>query len=150
VRVIPGESAAGTASFELQLGNGPRPLFLDVPDACPPREVVARLQADRRSRRLAPLLALVKLLLGNRSPDLGHATTDDRRSCAVVWDMSVLFEEYVGRVCQEVFEPKGLDVDLPTGTPSRPPSWSTHTNRARQGQADGEDPAALKGRLTPL
>ncbi len=26
--------------------------------------------------------------------------------------MNVLFEEYVGRVCQDVFEPRGLDVDL--------------------------------------
>ena len=89
-----------------------RHLFADVPDACPPREVVARLRTDRMSRRLAPLLALAKLLLGNRSPDLGRATTDDRRSYAVVWDMNLLFEEYVGRVCQDVFEPKGLDVDL--------------------------------------
>ena len=64
------------------------------------------------SHRLAPLLALAKLLLGNRSPDLGRAATGDRRSYAVVWDMNVLFEEYVGRVCQDVLEPKGLDVDL--------------------------------------
>ena len=64
------------------------------------------------SRRLAPLLALAKLLLGDRSPDLGRAATAERRSYAVVWDMNVLFEEYVGRVCQDVFEPKGLDVDL--------------------------------------
>ncbi|MFN7987566.1 MAG: hypothetical protein U0529_08845 [Thermoanaerobaculia bacterium] len=89
-----------------------RNLFLDVPDACPPREVFARLRTDRMSRRLAPLLALAKLLLGNRSPDLGRVVTDDRRSYAVVWDMNVLFEEYVGRVCQDVFEQKGLDVDL--------------------------------------
>ncbi len=51
-----------------------RHLFLDVPDACPPREVVARLRTDRMSRRLAPLLALAKLLLVNRSPGLGRAT----------------------------------------------------------------------------
>ncbi len=89
-----------------------RHLLLDVSDACPPREVVARLRTDRMSRRLAPLLALAKLILGNRSPDLGRDTTGDRRSYAVVWDMNVLFEEYVGRVCQDVLEPKGLDVDL--------------------------------------
>jgi len=101
------EGAAATSdAIEL------RHLLLDVSDACPPREVVARLQTDRMSRRLAPLLALAKLLLGDRSPDLGRAATADRRSYAVVWDMNVLFEEYVGRVCQDVFEPKGLDVDL--------------------------------------
>ena len=89
-----------------------RHLLLDVADVCPSREVVARLRTDRMSRRLAPLLALAKLLLGNRSPDLGRETTADRRSYAVVWDMNVLFEEYVGRVCQDVLEPTGLDVDL--------------------------------------
>ncbi len=89
-----------------------RHLLADVSDASPPREVVARLRTDRMSRRLAPLLALAKLILGDRSPDLGRAATGDRRSYAVVWDMNVLFEEYVGRVCQDVLEPKGLDVDL--------------------------------------
>jgi len=89
-----------------------RHLLADVSDACPPREVVARLRTDRMSRRLAPLLALAKLILGDRSPDLGRTATGGRRSYAVVWDMNVLFEEYVGRVCQDVLEPKGLDVDL--------------------------------------
>ena len=89
-----------------------RHLLADVSDACPPREVAARLRTDRMSRRLAPLLALAKLILGDRSPDLGRAATGDRRSYSVVWDMNVLFEEYVGRVCQDVLEPKGLDVDL--------------------------------------
>ncbi|MBP7676984.1 MAG: hypothetical protein KBB14_11735, partial [Thermoanaerobaculia bacterium] len=67
-----------------------RHLLADVSDACPPREVVARLRTDRMSRRLAPLLALAKLILGNRSPDLGRATTGDRRSYAVVWDIRPL------------------------------------------------------------
>ncbi len=89
-----------------------RHLLADVSDACPSGEVVARLRTDRMSRRVAPLLALAKLILGDRSPDLGRAATGDRRSYAVVWDMNVLFEEYVGRVCQNVLEPKGLDVDL--------------------------------------
>ncbi len=67
-----------------------RHLLVDVSDACPPREVIARLQTDRMSRRLAPLLALAKLLLGDRSPDLGRAATADRRSYAVVWDIRPL------------------------------------------------------------
>jgi 5-methylcytosine-specific restriction enzyme subunit McrC len=54
-RMLEGATATSAAT-EL------RHLFLDVPDACPPREVVARLRTDRMSRRLAPLLALARLL----------------------------------------------------------------------------------------
>ena len=52
-----------------------RHLLLDARTRARPARVVARLRTDRMSRRLAPLLALAKLLLGNRSPDLGRAMT---------------------------------------------------------------------------
>ncbi len=39
-----------------------------VSDSCPSREVVRRLRTDRMSRRLEPLLALAKLILGGPEP----------------------------------------------------------------------------------
>ena len=92
-----------------------RHVFSEVTDACPPREVVARLRTDRMNRRLEPLLVLAKLLLGNRNPDLGRSAQGTRGTYALVWDMNVLFEEYVGRVCQQALEPKGFLVDLQKG-----------------------------------
>ncbi len=99
-------AAATSAVTEL------RHVFETVSDSCPPRDVIARLRTDRMSRRLEPLLVLAKLILGNRNPDLGRSAEGSRSTYAVVWDMNVLFEEYVGRVCEEVFEPKGFRVDL--------------------------------------
>ncbi len=73
---------------------------------------LARVRTDRASRELAPVLELAKLILGRRSPDLSGAARSARRTYALVWDMNVLFEEYVGRVCRQVLNGKGLRVDL--------------------------------------
>lgn len=88
----------------------------EVADACPPPDVLARLRTDRMSRRLAPLLVLAKLILGNRNPDLGRSAQGTRSTYALVWDMNVLFEEYVGRACRQVLESRGLRVDLQEGS----------------------------------
>jgi 5-methylcytosine-specific restriction enzyme subunit McrC len=83
-----------------------------VSDFCPPAEHRARLRTDRTNRHLQPLLVLARLLLGNRNPDLGRSADGDHDTFALLWDMNVLFEEYVGRLAQEVLAPDGLDVAL--------------------------------------
>lgn len=83
-----------------------------VIDVCPPGEALRRLQTDRMNRHLEPLLALAKLILANRNPDLGRAVHGSRSTYALVWDMNVLFEEYVGRRARAALGPRGYAVDL--------------------------------------
>jgi 5-methylcytosine-specific restriction enzyme subunit McrC len=83
-----------------------------VSDACPTMEEVARLRTDRMNHRVEPLLVLAKLILGNRNPDLGRSAQGNRSTYALVWDMNVLFEEYVGRLTQGMLKPKGFRVEL--------------------------------------
>lgn len=89
-----------------------RHMMVDVGDDRPSSAEVMRLSTDRMSRHLQPLLTLAKLILGNRNPDLGRSADGNRDSYALVWDMNVLFEEYVGRTCRSVLRPSGLDVGL--------------------------------------
>lgn len=86
-----------------------------VADACPPADTRAHLRTDRMNRHLEPLLVLAKLILGNRNPDLGRSADGNRNTYALVWDMNVLFEEYVGRLAQERLQPKGFQVVLQKG-----------------------------------
>jgi 5-methylcytosine-specific restriction enzyme subunit McrC len=86
-----------------------------VTDVCPSADTRLRLRTDRMNRHLEPLLVLAKLILGNRNPDLGRSADGDRNTYALVWDMNVLFEEYVGRLAQEVLQPKGFQVVLQKG-----------------------------------
>ncbi len=83
-----------------------------VVDVLPAPEQVKRLRTDRTNQHLRPLLALAKLILGNCNPDLGRAAQGNRNVYAVVWDMNVLFEEYVGRLATRVLSAKGFAVDL--------------------------------------
>lgn len=83
-----------------------------VSDVHPGTLETARIQIDRSSREVAPVLELAKLILGRRSPDLSGTRNGARRTYALVWDMNVLFEEYVGRVAREVLSRRGLRVDL--------------------------------------
>jgi 5-methylcytosine-specific restriction enzyme subunit McrC len=87
-----------------------------VSETCPSADQRARLRTDRMNRHMEPLLVLAKLILGNRNPDLGRSADGNRDTYALVWDMNVLFEEYVGRLAREVFEAKGLRVVLQKGT----------------------------------
>lgn len=83
-----------------------------VANICPPSDERARLRTDRMNRHLEPLLVLAKLILGNRNPDLGRSADGDRDTYAMVWDMNILFEEYVGRLTQDVLQWKGCQVEL--------------------------------------
>jgi 5-methylcytosine-specific restriction enzyme subunit McrC len=83
-----------------------------ISSACPPADQRARLQTDRTNRHLEPLLTLAKLILGNRNPDLGRSADGDHDTYSLVWDMNVLFEEYVGRLAQEVLQPEGFQATL--------------------------------------
>lgn len=83
-----------------------------VSDVRPAAIELERIRTDRVSRQVAPLLELAKLILGRRNPDLSGGASGGRRTYALVWDMNVLFEEYVGRVCRQILGPKGLRVDL--------------------------------------
>jgi 5-methylcytosine-specific restriction enzyme subunit McrC len=87
----------------------------EVADSCPLADELQRLRTDRTSHRLKPLLTLAKLILGNTNPDLGRSAQGEHRTYAVVWDMNVLFEEYIGRLTRSVLAPKGLVVDLQQG-----------------------------------
>lgn len=91
-----------------------RHMMVDIGNGRPSLPELRRLHTDRMSRHLQPLLTLAKLILGNRNPDLGRSAEGTHDTFALVWDMNVLFEEYVGRICREVLRPKGLDVDLQT------------------------------------
>jgi 5-methylcytosine-specific restriction enzyme subunit McrC len=92
-----------------------RHLMDGVSHLCPPAAERARLRTDRMNRHLEPLLVLAQLLLGNRNPDLGRSTDGNRDTFALVWDMNVLFEEYVGRLTREVLEREGFQVTLQEG-----------------------------------
>jgi 5-methylcytosine-specific restriction enzyme subunit McrC len=87
-----------------------------VSEACPSADQRARLRTDRMNRHMEPLLVLAKLILGNRNPDLGRSTDGNRDTYALVWDMNVLFEEYVGRLARKVLEARGFRVILRKGT----------------------------------
>jgi len=86
-----------------------------VADFCPTRDQLARVRTDRMNRHLEPLLALAKLILGNKNPDQGRTLQTNRSTYALVWDMNVLFEEYVGRVAAQLLNHKGLNLQLQTG-----------------------------------
>ncbi len=107
--------AAGTmleGSRTASIVNELRHAMDGVSDACPTAEQVQRLRTDRMNRHMEPLLVLAKLVLGNRNPDLGRSAQGNRNTYALVWDMNVLFEEYVGRITQQVLGARGLTVNL--------------------------------------
>jgi len=86
-----------------------------VADVSPTSGQLDRLRTDRMNRHLEPLLALAKLILGNQNPDQGRSVQASRSTYGLIWDMNVLFEEYVGRSTVQALEPLGLRVLLQTG-----------------------------------
>lgn len=88
-----------------------RHMMADIGERPSPAELF-RVRTDRMSSHLQPLLTLAKLLLGNRNPDLGRSADGKRDTFALVWDMNVLFEEFVGRVSRQALRRKGFEVSL--------------------------------------
>ena len=86
-----------------------------VADVLPTAEQLKRARTDRTNTHLRPLLALAKLILGNCNPDLGRSAQGNPNVYAVVWDMNVLFEEYVGRLTRRVLAEHDFAVDLQEG-----------------------------------
>ena len=83
-----------------------------VADINPTPDLLAHIRTDRMNRQLEPLLTLAKLILGNQNPDQGRTSPLNRSTYALVWDMNVLFEEYVGRIAARTLEAQGLKVHL--------------------------------------
>ena len=86
-----------------------------VADINPSPDLLARIRTDRMNRQLEPLLTLAKLILGNQNPDQGRTSPLNRSTYALVWDMNVLFEEYVGRIAARTLDGQGLKVHLQAG-----------------------------------
>lgn len=68
-----------------------------------------RVTTDRLSARYEPLVRLARLFIEGESPDV---VTGKQQGFALLFDMNVLFEEYVGAVAKKVFGRKGLRVVL--------------------------------------
>jgi len=83
--------------------------FQDVSD--PPLGNVPwqRLTLDRLSERYRPVVALARLFLQDASPDVAAG---EGGGFALLFDMNVLFEEYIGRQARAVFGSQGLQVML--------------------------------------
>lgn len=86
-----------------------------IAETVPPPDVLSRIQTDRMNRHLEPLLALAKLILGSQNPDQGHTVQTGHSTYGLIWDMNVLFEEYVGRMAAKAVESVSLRVDLQSG-----------------------------------
>lgn len=86
-----------------------------VSEVIPPPNQFIHIQTDRMNRHMEPLLALAKLILGGQNPDQGHTVQTGRFTYGLIWDMNVLFEEYIGRMATRALESEGLRVDLQSG-----------------------------------
>ncbi|MBS0427306.1 MAG: hypothetical protein JSR41_08455 [Proteobacteria bacterium] len=66
-----------------------------------------RASTNRLTSRFAPLLRMARTFLDGASSDV---LSGSDQGFALLFDMNVLFEEYIGRVLQRAFAPAGLDV----------------------------------------
>lgn len=83
--------------------------FQDVDDV-PPATIKWELTATNRlSARYKPLLALARLFIEGRSPDVVSGAGE---GFALLFDMNELFESYVGVIARRVFGAQGLTVSL--------------------------------------
>lgn len=90
------EAAELLVEFEQVSGGGLSP------------EDVARVTVDRRSERFAPLVELARLLVARASPwEPGRP-----RTYALLFDMDVVFERFIGALLQRVVCPPGRSAAL--------------------------------------
>jgi 5-methylcytosine-specific restriction enzyme subunit McrC len=83
--------------------------FQDVDDVASNTINWSRAGTNRLSARFKPLLALAKLFIDGKSPDVVSGSGD---GFALLFDMNQLFERYVGAVANQVFSKEGLEVSL--------------------------------------
>ena len=83
--------------------------FQDVDDVAPIAINWSRTGTNRLSARYKPLLAMAKLFIEGKSPDVVSGSGD---GFALLFDMNQLFESYVGAVAKRVFGKEGLAVSL--------------------------------------
>jgi len=83
--------------------------FQDVDDVMPATIDWSKAGTNRLSARYKPLLAIARLFIEGRSPDVVSGSGD---GFALLFDMNQLFESYVGVVAKRVFAKDGLKVTL--------------------------------------
>lgn len=83
--------------------------FQDVDDVAPTAIDWSRAGTNRLSISYKPLLAMARLFIKGKSPDVVSGSGD---GFALLFDMNQLFEGYVGAVAKRVFSKEGLDVSL--------------------------------------
>lgn len=83
--------------------------FQDVDDAVPGAINWGQAGTNRLSVRYKPVLALARLFIEGKSPDVVSGSGD---GFALLFDMNQLFESYVGAVAKHVFSKDGLTVSL--------------------------------------
>ena len=83
--------------------------FQEVDDVAPAAIQWSRASTNRLSLRYKPVLALARLFIEGKSPDIVSGSGD---GFALLFDMNRLFEGYVGAVAKRVFLKDGLTVSL--------------------------------------
>jgi len=83
--------------------------FQDVDDVAPCAINWSKAGTNRLSARFKPVLALARLFIEGKSPDIVSGSGD---GFALLFDMNQLFESYVGTVAKRVFSRDGLVVSL--------------------------------------
>jgi len=83
--------------------------FQDVDDVAPAAIDWTKAGTNRLSLRYKPVLALARLFIEGKSPDIVSGTGD---GFALLFDMNQLFESYVGAVAKRVFSKEGMSVTL--------------------------------------
>jgi 5-methylcytosine-specific restriction enzyme subunit McrC len=83
--------------------------FQDVDDITPATINWELASTNRLSARYKPLLALARLFIEGKSPDV---VTGAGEGFALLFDMNELFESYIGVIARRVFGAQGLTVTL--------------------------------------
>jgi 5-methylcytosine-specific restriction enzyme subunit McrC len=83
--------------------------FQDADDVAPAAIDWSRVSTNRLSARYKPLLAMARLFIEGKSPDVVSGAGD---GFALLFDMNQLFESYVGAVAKRMFAKEGLEVSL--------------------------------------
>lgn len=83
--------------------------FHGVDDVTPRAVDWGKIKTDRLSSRYRPVLSMARLFIEGASPDVMSGTGD---GFALLFDMNVLFERYIGSVVKRVFGGAGIRISL--------------------------------------